>query len=211
MQLIEAMLAKEPDGRPTLAAIRAVLKRLKGSKIPTMTAAGLAMPPGPGTPYTHPPTNSAPTMNEMPYPSMEMTRRREPGAPSMSEAMPLPAPPPTPMPDHPSMSYQSMNILSQQTLAGHSMPGASTSNPAHRLPSGVSMQHQQFPPLMAPTNPGVPSTPPPYRSMPGASMPTPGRSVAATQAPASDARRYLVIVIAAIVVSAIGIALLLAS
>ncbi len=43
-QLIEAMLAKDADDRPTLAAVRTVLKRLKGTKIPTMTAAGLQMP-----------------------------------------------------------------------------------------------------------------------------------------------------------------------
>ncbi len=47
VQLVEAMLAKEPSGRPTLAAVRTVLKRLKGTKIPTMTAAGLevSLPP----------------------------------------------------------------------------------------------------------------------------------------------------------------------
>ena len=51
VQLIEAMLAKEPEGRPTLAAVRAVIKRLRGTKIPTMTAAGLQMPePAPPTP-----------------------------------------------------------------------------------------------------------------------------------------------------------------
>jgi eukaryotic-like serine/threonine-protein kinase len=47
VQLIEAMLAKEPPGRPSLVAVRTVLKRLKGTKIPTMTAAGLeiSLPP----------------------------------------------------------------------------------------------------------------------------------------------------------------------
>jgi hypothetical protein len=50
VQLIEAMLAKEPDERPTLAAVRAVIKRLKGTKIPTMTAAGLQMTPISSTP-----------------------------------------------------------------------------------------------------------------------------------------------------------------
>ncbi len=45
VQLIEAMLAKEPDDRPTLAAVRAVIKRLRSSKIPTMTAAGLQIQP----------------------------------------------------------------------------------------------------------------------------------------------------------------------
>jgi serine/threonine-protein kinase len=49
-QLIEAMLAKEPDGRPTLAAVRAVLKRLRQSKIPTMTAAGLQIMPDDSSP-----------------------------------------------------------------------------------------------------------------------------------------------------------------
>ena len=43
VQLIEAMLAKDPAGRPTLLAVRAVLKRLKGTVIPTMTAAGISM------------------------------------------------------------------------------------------------------------------------------------------------------------------------
>ena len=32
VQLIEAMLAKEPGDRPTLAAVRTVLRRLKGTK-----------------------------------------------------------------------------------------------------------------------------------------------------------------------------------
>ncbi|HEY6036365.1 MAG TPA: serine/threonine-protein kinase, partial [Kofleriaceae bacterium] len=47
IQLIEAMLAKEPPNRPSLVAVRTVLKRLKGTKIPTMTAAGLeiSLPP----------------------------------------------------------------------------------------------------------------------------------------------------------------------
>jgi serine/threonine-protein kinase len=44
VQLVEAMMAKAPGDRPTLAAIRAVLKRLKGTKIPTVTAVGLAAP-----------------------------------------------------------------------------------------------------------------------------------------------------------------------
>jgi serine/threonine protein kinase len=43
VQLIEAMLAKDPNDRATLNAVRAVLKRLKGTKIPTMTAAGISM------------------------------------------------------------------------------------------------------------------------------------------------------------------------
>jgi serine/threonine protein kinase len=198
VQLIEAMLAKDPKDRPTLAAIRAVLKRLKGTKIPTMTAAGLAMPPGPGTPFTEPSTNSHPTYNGSPSrqqqreperpeidltPSMAHTSERrtpEPGTMSMSEVLPLPAPPPTPMPDQPSMSpYASMNLISQTTLAGHSMPGA-TSNP--RLPAGVSMQHQQFPPLMAP-NLGPQGSQPPQAPHPSQAPQYQSQSPYPSQAP----------------------------
>ncbi len=57
-QLVEAMLAKDPDGRPTLAAVRAVLKRLRGSKIPTMTAAGLQMMQLDGVPAAIEPAQS---------------------------------------------------------------------------------------------------------------------------------------------------------
>ncbi len=38
-QLVEAMLAKNPNERPTLAAVRNVIKRLTGSVIPTITQA----------------------------------------------------------------------------------------------------------------------------------------------------------------------------
>ncbi len=38
-QLVEAMLAKQPEDRPTLSAVRTVIKRLVGSVIPTVTEA----------------------------------------------------------------------------------------------------------------------------------------------------------------------------
>src|SRR5262249_45179928 len=47
VQLIEAMLAKNANDRPTLAAVRAVIKRLRATKIPSMTAAGLRIDPLP--------------------------------------------------------------------------------------------------------------------------------------------------------------------
>ncbi|HUS30899.1 MAG TPA: protein kinase [Kofleriaceae bacterium] len=70
VQLIEAMLAKEPDDRPTLAAVRAVIKRLKGTKIPTMTAAGLEITPLPGKPFVEPKTMEfvdPPTRRQQPH------------------------------------------------------------------------------------------------------------------------------------------------
>ncbi len=194
VQLIEAMLAKESDGRPTLAAVRAVIKRLKGTKIPTMTAAGLSMPPGPGSPFVHVPTTGAATVDPANRSSMELTTPRMPDQPSMSEVLPLPAPPPTPMPDQP---YQSMNIA-QSTLAGHSMPAISAS----RLPAGVSMQHQQWPPLMAPV----------VRVDPGASMSTPQPStVAQKTAPSGSRRMLLLILVVALIAAGVGVVLLLAN
>ena len=206
VQLIEAMLAKEADGRPTLAAVRTVLKRLKGTKIPTMTAAGLAMPTGPGVPFVHGPTNSPPTVDSFrrSSPSMALTTPRMPVAipdqPSMSEAMPLPAPPPTPMPDQASVSaaYQSMNIA-QSTLAGHSMPDMG----GGRLPAGVSMQHQQWPPLMAP----VVTSPAASASGPQASMA--GASMAAAQPARSGPGRFVMILVVTLLAAAVGIVLLL--
>ena len=40
VQLVDAMLAKEPAARPSLAAVRTVIKRLRSTKLPTHTAAG---------------------------------------------------------------------------------------------------------------------------------------------------------------------------
>jgi eukaryotic-like serine/threonine-protein kinase len=68
IQLIEAMLAKDPADRPTLAAVRTVLRRLKGTKIPTMTAAGIAMelpPPRSSSPgYPRPSTDELRTFDD---------------------------------------------------------------------------------------------------------------------------------------------------
>src|SRR6185312_12831291 len=67
VQLIEAMLGKEPEERPTLAAVRTVLRRLKGTKIPTMTAAGLQMEIPPTTeplrPFGRPGTDELRTLD----------------------------------------------------------------------------------------------------------------------------------------------------
>ena len=74
VQLIEAMLGKEPDERPTLAAVRTVLRRLKGTKIPTMTAAGIAME----IPATSTPTYSRPGTDELRTLDDENQRTRPP-------------------------------------------------------------------------------------------------------------------------------------
>jgi serine/threonine-protein kinase len=52
VQLVDAMLAKTPQARPSLAAVRTVIKRLRSTQLPTRSLAGAAMsafdrPPGP--------------------------------------------------------------------------------------------------------------------------------------------------------------------
>jgi serine/threonine-protein kinase len=152
-QLIEAMLAKEPDDRPTLAAVRAVIKRLKGSKIPTLTAAGLPLSP-----------ELQPTAFDRPPPSLS---------------------PPT------------MDLgMSQQVTSQHLPP-------------------QQFPlPPPAPSN-SIP-IPAQYPMMypqgsvsPDMRYSSPSMQMQPQHAPAPRSRSWLVIAIAAIVASAIGIAVAL--
>jgi serine/threonine-protein kinase len=43
VQLVDAMLAKTPEARPSLAAVRTVIKRLRTTQLPTRSMAGLAM------------------------------------------------------------------------------------------------------------------------------------------------------------------------
>ncbi|HEY0479393.1 MAG TPA: protein kinase, partial [Kofleriaceae bacterium] len=43
VELVNAMLAKTPEARPTLAAVRAVIKRLRMTQLPTRSVAGVAM------------------------------------------------------------------------------------------------------------------------------------------------------------------------
>ncbi|HUJ62690.1 MAG TPA: serine/threonine-protein kinase [Kofleriaceae bacterium] len=120
-QLIEAMLAKEPDGRPTLAAVRAVIKRLRATQIPTMTAAGLQiMAQG----QVHPDDALPGPATELDVLSQQVTAPRgsrpklDVPAPAPTP-LPLPLPPPlvTPMPGGslPPQVYQT-------TTPGYSVP-----------------------------------------------------------------------------------------
>ncbi|HSK01450.1 MAG TPA: serine/threonine-protein kinase [Kofleriaceae bacterium] len=50
VQLVAVMLAKDPAARPSLAAVRTVIRRLRTTQLPSRTAAGLevpSLPPGP--------------------------------------------------------------------------------------------------------------------------------------------------------------------
>jgi eukaryotic-like serine/threonine-protein kinase len=50
VQLVDAMLAKTPEARPSLAAVRTVIKRLRTTQLPTRSVAGLAMAAVPEVP-----------------------------------------------------------------------------------------------------------------------------------------------------------------
>jgi hypothetical protein len=43
VQLVDAMLSKEPAARPSLAAVRTVIRRLRSMKLPTKSVAGLEL------------------------------------------------------------------------------------------------------------------------------------------------------------------------
>jgi hypothetical protein len=160
------MLAKNADDRPTLAAVRAVLKRLRGTKIPTMTAAGLQMPRTISSELPPPPTDDASF-------SAQMTAPRIPQASASSSIPALPPPPVVPP------------------------------NPAYAP--------------MQPYMPHPPSSPPyayPQASLPPAPLQFPSAAGLLPAQPATidhtPARRWIVIVIAAVVATAIGIAIALA-
>ena len=177
-QLIEAMLAKDAGDRPTLAAVRAVLKRLRGSKIPTMTAAGLQMPR---------------TISE------ELARR------SSSELRP---------PEPESLSAQ-MTVPRMPIAAEPAIPPSSASAQIPALPPPPSYPYP-------PSTPGnvsyevVPSYDPQYTPPPSAPPPQPVRFPSAAgllppqPSPTPPSRRWLVIVAAAVIATAVGLVIALA-
>jgi len=239
VQLIEAMLAKAPADRPTLAAVRTVLKRLKGTKIPTMTAAGISMtlpklapapagddaddaaitvdqerqadltsplpsaevrtrPPRSGPPVMTAPVPAIPrTMTGPPMPPMNLPSHGGGPLPPQPSALPLPPPPElstsatgipryiTPLPG--SMSYPPSTV--PQIAQGSSPPQAYESMPSMVMEYSYDQSQSQ---------PAMPA------------MPTPPAVIAAPRAPApARARRWVVILVVAIVVTGIGIAILL--
>ncbi|HEY3801477.1 MAG TPA: serine/threonine-protein kinase [Kofleriaceae bacterium] len=141
VQLIEAMLGKEPEERPTLSAVRTVLRRLKGTKIPTMTAAGIQMeiPPtsAPPRPFTRPGTDELRTLDD------NDVRTRPP---------PRSAPPPI-------VPEGERTLQPMTTLQGSALQQRAPS-PAIATPD---------PMVSASPLPPPPTTPPPIREAPVAS------------------------------------------
>jgi len=151
-QLIEAMLAKDPDGRPTLAAVRAVLKRLKGTKIPTMTAAGLQIAPEDSLPKFPSAQREAVTLNlSGPEPrrrTVEPQALPEQMQQQLASVRTFPLPPPE-QPSSPSLPPPGF----MATAPGYSLgpqPSAypQGSQPPHQLPYVPRAQSQPAPPRL---------------------------------------------------------------
>jgi serine/threonine protein kinase len=191
VQLIEAMLAKDPADRPTLAAVRTVLKRLKGTKIPTMTAAGISM--------SLPPTSgkrAASDMDDMH--TIEHEKVTSPEAPRARAQSP---------------------VISPRTITGMRAPAPPVSHPP--LESQHSGEPLPPMPSAPPQRPSQPSSNfsqsamPAYESMPAISIEYPRESMPAmprVQTPVpvvSPKRSAFVIIGVALAVIAIGVAVLL--
>jgi serine/threonine-protein kinase len=165
-QLIEAMLAKDAADRPTLAAVRAVLKRLRGGKIPTMTAAGLQMPRTISEELAR--RSSSQLLQPDPESlSAQMTVPRVPIAPISAQIEALPPPPSYPYPP--------------------STPG----NVSYEVVPSYGPQYTPQPPLPA-------------------QFPSAAGLLPQQPAPPQPSRRWVVIVIAAVIATAIGIVIALA-
>jgi len=170
-QLIEAMLAKDAGDRPTLAAVRTVLKRLRGSKIPTMTAAGLQMP------RTISEELARRSSSELQPPdpqsvSAQMTVPRMPAAPSAPISAQIEALPPPP-------SYP--------------YPPSTPGNVSYEIVASYGPQYTPQP--MAPQPVRFPSAAGLLPTQPAAPQPS---------------RRWIVIVAAAVIATALGLVIALA-
>jgi len=228
IQLIEAMLAKEPPNRPSLVAVRTVLKRLKGTKIPTMTAAGLeiSLPPSK-------PDKSIAALDDIEtvdhhktvrdVPSEEIRTRPPPRAETPAPRAETPPPRDSPSP-----------LALPRTITGMRAPApprASTPPPINDpMPSQHSGVPLPPPPAVSRTPTPQPAisrapTPQPYESFPSISieynqsMTSPPAMPAVSRTPTPQSRpqtplpasgggnRVLVISFVAAIVIAVGIAI----
>ncbi len=224
VQLIEAMLAKDPAERPTLPAVRAVIKRLRASAIP-MTAAGFSLPP-----ITPSPIRGGDPRGDDEEQENNETIEHRPDEPSIAMTMER-RPTPVPPPSSPGL------LVPQSTLAGHlPSPGAMrSSTPAMGRPipgspvpgtqgsyrSSLSPSHSSSP-SMPPSLPLIPYTPPSYASPSaysshsssppahGSHPSSPPTYASAPVQPSDRTSRNALIVIAAVIALIVGISLLLA-
>jgi eukaryotic-like serine/threonine-protein kinase len=194
VQLVDAMLAKTPEARPSLAAVRTVIKRLRTTQLPTRSVAGLAMAsynqlpaspalgitasrvgaeallPGDSLRPTRPTGPTAPRTRDL---NPSRTRDSNDAGPHRGDA-PAPAPP----------AWDPSTAFSQPltTTPGVGIDGRRASNPSLRLPSPsdarVASQEPRSSALLGsapapgpPSNPGFPPGPASHPSLPAQAAP----------------------------------------
>ena len=161
-QLVEAMLAKDPTQRPSLAAVRTVIKRLRSTQLPTHTMAGLEMQLGSMSPRPSAPPGPMPALSIM-TPS---TLGASPLVPATRPSSAAPPPPPynSPMSGRPSapsfvnstsdpnavISGLRAAVPLPQTTLGLGMPGAQPSQ---------QIMVRSRPSTTAPPTPSLPTMP----------------------------------------------------
>jgi serine/threonine protein kinase len=238
VQLIEAMLGKEPDERPTLAAVRTVLRRLKGTKIPTMSVAGIAME----IPVTSSPTYSRPGTDELRTLDDENQRTRPPprSGPIVDPEVTSVDPPSKPI--TPAMTLPGTHVGPQPRPSSHDPnisavplpPPPTTPPPMRDAPMqlanvAVSTPAPMPTPLMVSSHPMIPMHPssgdagvrfrepsqmPIVQAMPPMHTPTPIQVRPPTplpmpQPPKQKSRSFIVIAFVALVMIGAGVAFVL--
>jgi eukaryotic-like serine/threonine-protein kinase len=175
-QLVDAMLAKDREARPRLAAVRTVIKRLRSTQLPTMSVAGLEMavrkptiPPvvseqdsggrntvrvGPGRRPSSPPVSSDP---HTPSSVIELRNPvQRPSQPGIEPRAAMPA-------ERPSQpAFQQPPVRPSQPGF---QPPASQSQPMFQQPASQSQPMFQQPASQSQPMPRSPSAPP-YASNP---------------------------------------------
>jgi eukaryotic-like serine/threonine-protein kinase len=221
IQLIEAMLGKEPDERPTLAAVRTVLRRLKGTKIPTMSVAGIAME----IPVTSTPSYSRPGTDELRTLDDENQRTRPPprSGPIVDPEVTSVDPPSKPIAPTPAMMLPGTHVGPQPRPASHDpnvsavpLPPPPTTPPPMRdapmqLATPMPMASHPMIPIQPTGDVGVrfrqPSQMPFVQAMPPMHTPTPIQVRPPTPLPAKKkSRSLMVIAFVALVMIGAGVA-----
>ena len=188
VQLVDAMLAKDPANRPSLNAVRTVIKRLRTTTLPTRTQAGLeisltglkhqkAPPPEqaldvspsrvgaqavlPGDPgiMDDPSPSAASTVPRAPVHDIAIPRTQSPNPPRRVSQPPIQAPAPAPAMD-PAIARRPSQPPMSSPVASH--PGASQPGASH---PGTSHPGTSHPGFAGTSHPGV-SSPRPQASQP---------------------------------------------
>jgi serine/threonine protein kinase len=165
VQLVDAMLAKTPEARPSLAAVRTVIKRLRMTQLPTRSVAGLAVasyqPAAPPLVIT---------------PSKVGAEALLPGDSLLPErARPRAAPQPGPQLPSPQTTTRGVGVDEVWGKLGMPRPSAAPGQPlpAQPHPARAPAGTQPVPHMLDSqrSSPGHPAPADPSHSSPGASRP----------------------------------------